>query len=244
MQTQTPPPPRDPPSLPRTLILLAISGNGPEARAALGALYDTYRRPMLNCVLDFGRGRFWSAAEAEELMHKFLAIRLDKRDLKGWDPNRTRFRRYLLGALRNFLLNEVKSSSNHPHVSIDDVFWEPSHDENPETIQEARFARECARALIQRSFARLRKEYESRSALFNDLVPYLPKSRLRSEQPPYRDLSLRLQKSPVALRADMFKMRELWELIVRDEVSQTVLEDEVDDELHFLLCALESCECD
>ena len=243
METQTPPPPREPPSLPRTLILLAISGEGPEARAALGALYTTYRRPMLNCILEFGRARSWSAAEAEELMHEFLAIRLDKRDLQGWDPERTRFRNYLRGALRNFLRNKVKSSSSPP-ISIDNVSWELSHDDNPERIQEARFARECAHALVQRSFARLRKEYESRRELFSELLPYLPKSRLRSEQPPYKALCQRLQKSPDALKADMFRMRELWELIVRDEVAQTVLENEVDDEMNFLLRALESCECD
>jgi DNA-directed RNA polymerase specialized sigma24 family protein len=246
MQTRTPPPPppRDPPTLPRSLVLLAISGKGPEAREALGALYDTYRRPMLNCILDFGRSRSWSGAHAEDLMHKFLVIRLDKRDLKGWDPKRTRFRYYLLGALRNFLRNEVKSPDHRPPVSIDEIHWEPSHDENPARIQEARFARECARALVQRSFARLRKEYETRSALFHALVPYLPKSKLRSGQPPYPELSRELEKSQGALRADMYKMRELWEVIVRDEVAQTVLEDEVDDEMHCLLRALESSESD
>src|SRR5215510_7089579 len=94
------------PTLPPTLIRIAFSDNTPRARAALKILYDTYREPVRGYIRRWRYGGY-DADQVEELMQEFFALRIAKLDLvRNWDPERTRFRSWLFGAINNFLLNK------------------------------------------------------------------------------------------------------------------------------------------
>jgi DNA-directed RNA polymerase specialized sigma24 family protein len=81
-----------------TLVRNAAVGT-PEARQALGELCAGYYAPVVAFLRRTGR----EEDAARELAHEFFAHVLERPSLGGAEPERGRFRSYLLGALKHFL---------------------------------------------------------------------------------------------------------------------------------------------
>src|SRR5262245_8871136 len=79
--------------------VLAARGDSSEAQAALSELCAAYYQPVVAFLS--GNGRTDDAAR--ELAHQFFSRILERNGLDGADPERGRFRSYLLGALKHFL---------------------------------------------------------------------------------------------------------------------------------------------
>src|SRR5262245_17874925 len=79
--------------------VLAARGDSTEARAALSDLCAAYYQP----VVAFLRGSGRTNDAARDLAHQFFAGILERNSLDGADPQRGRFRSYLLGAVKHFL---------------------------------------------------------------------------------------------------------------------------------------------
>src|SRR5688500_12676441 len=89
-------------------LVLAAGGRGSaEAEEALARLCALYRYP----VFAFVRRRGHAAEEAQALTQSFFTRLIEKRDFAAADPDRGRFRTFLLTACQHFLLNEHDRST-------------------------------------------------------------------------------------------------------------------------------------
>ncbi|MHB1309631.1 MAG: RNA polymerase sigma factor [Limisphaerales bacterium] len=87
----------------RWTLVLRAKGGSPEARAALGELCEAYYAP----VMAFIRWTVGDAEKARDLTQEFFARLLAKEGFHGLEPGRGRFRAYLLGAVKNFLADQL-----------------------------------------------------------------------------------------------------------------------------------------
>jgi len=83
-------------------VLAARDGSDTEARAALESLCQTYWQPLYAYI----RHQGYSPDEARDLTQGFFAEFLEKDFLADVDPERGRFRAFLLASLRHFLSHE------------------------------------------------------------------------------------------------------------------------------------------
>jgi RNA polymerase sigma-70 factor (ECF subfamily) len=79
--------------------VLATRGDSADARAALSDLCAAYYAP----VVEFLQGSGHAHDTARDLAHQFFTRILERNGLHGADPQRGRFRSYLLGAVKHFL---------------------------------------------------------------------------------------------------------------------------------------------
>ncbi|MBI3876752.1 MAG: sigma-70 family RNA polymerase sigma factor, partial [Verrucomicrobia bacterium] len=79
--------------------VLAARGESADARAALSELCAAYYQPVFRFLQREGR----EEDAARELTHEFFARVLERQSLDGANPQRGRFRSYLLGAVKHFL---------------------------------------------------------------------------------------------------------------------------------------------
>jgi len=209
-----------------------------ERRAALETLCKSYRPP----VLAFVRRRCGDAA-AEDLVQAFFARLLEKDDLRQADPERGRFRAFLLAALQHFLANERererarKRGGGRAPASLDaqsNAGLEPHTSETPER----EFERAWARAVLARAHERLATEQHEagKDALFARLAPLLGQD---EERVPHAEIAAACGTSENASRVALHRLRKRLGELVRDEVRETVGPGEVEDEVHVLRAALE-----
>jgi DNA-directed RNA polymerase specialized sigma24 family protein len=239
---------RHPPTLRPSLVQLALGGTGPESARALAVLYETCREPAYVFIRSWSRGPRYDHARTEDLLHAFFLRCIEKQDLvKGWDPARTPFRKWLFVALNHFLLNDKKR--NRALIRdwrvcsfIEDLAgkrrWrDPSHGLTPEI----EFDQIWARILIGRAQSALRKRYEvsGNVALYDRLAEFLPKGSRRADQPSYPLLSAELGRTVVQLKQDVFRMRRRWMEVLRQSIADYVDGPQcIDDEIRCLIAAL------
>src|SRR3981081_3589267 len=90
-----------------TLIVAAGAPMGDDTRGALEELSRRYWYPLYSFV----RRRGYGVPEAEDLTQSFFAKLLsDRNTLLRADPERGKFRSYLLGTLKHFLATEAASA--------------------------------------------------------------------------------------------------------------------------------------
>src|SRR5262245_24667532 len=149
----------------------------PEARAALAELCGAYWYPIYALIRRKGHG----ADEALDLTQEYFPRLLEKGTVAAADPEKGRFRSFLLADCTFFLADRrdrdraLRRGGGRPVLSIDarDVegrfLREPSHDRTPVRM----FERDWALALIARVFDRLERHYAEtgRSEMFRRLKP-------------------------------------------------------------------------
>src|SRR5580700_6089309 len=79
--------------------LVSAAGEDEEKRDALEGLYRSYCSP----VYSFVRRHGYSRQDAQDLTQDFFVHLMEKNALTRADPNRGKFRRFLLGSLEFFL---------------------------------------------------------------------------------------------------------------------------------------------
>lgn len=214
----------------RWSVVLRARGEAGDARVALEQLCRTYRPP----VLAFVRFRGYTADAAEDLTQAFFARFLERAWYSSADPERGRFRSFLLTALKRFLIDSdaqaatLKRGGGVRFEALDDDSGcAGAAGETPD----AAFEREWAHAVLRAAFARLRGEAEQagKLELFRRLSEFLVE---RPEEAEYaraaEDLHLRRNTLAVAVHRMRHRLRDL----VREELlettsNQTELEDEL-----------------
>src|SRR6185503_14316061 len=88
----------------RWTLVLRARGESIEARAALSELCEAYYQPVLRFLRREGRDE----ESARELTQEFFARILGSSGFAEADPERGRFRSYLLGALKHSLADQSK----------------------------------------------------------------------------------------------------------------------------------------
>jgi RNA polymerase sigma factor (sigma-70 family) len=205
---------------------------------ALAELCQTYWYPLYAYV----RRKGHSPQDAQDLTQGFFARLLKNNSFAGADPEKGKFRTYLLGALNHFLADEwdkaraEKRGGGHAVFSLDDetaerrYLQEPSLDLTPEKI----FDRRWGMTLLEQALKRLREEFTGAG---NGRHFELLKSFLTSEAVAgaYDGIAAELQTTPNAIAASVRRLRQRYRELVRAEVAETVASPrDVDEELRAL----------
>jgi RNA polymerase sigma-70 factor (ECF subfamily) len=221
-----------------SIIAAARAEDSNAARAALATLCETYWYPLYAYV----RRRGASPDDARDLTQGFLASLLERRDFERVDPERGRFRAFLLASLKHFLANDAAhrnalkrgGGATPLPLAFDEAEgryqYEPADLDTPETLYERRWAL----TIIERAVASVRETWESsgRGAEFEVL-----KAGLLGEGPPggYAAAAARLGTSEGAVKVAVHRLRRKFQKRLRAAIADTVSDPgEVDAELKYL----------
>ncbi|QEL17308.1 RNA polymerase sigma factor [Limnoglobus roseus] len=225
-----------------SLIAAASETATPEARQALADLCAAYWFPVYAYVRRRGHARH----AAEDLTQAFFARLLEKNDLAAADPDRGRFRSFLLTACQNFLANQHdhdsarKRGGGVSNLSLDFESAEGKFNREPAAADDSAerlFERRWAVELLDRALTELRREYAEtdRETLFDVLKPTLSGDATAG----YEQLADRLSLTVGAVKVAVHRLRQRYRDRVRDVIGRTVADpNEVDDEIRDLFAAL------
>jgi RNA polymerase sigma-70 factor (ECF subfamily) len=86
------------------VVLAACDHGAPDGQAALELLCRSYWFPLYAYL----RRQGYNPHDAQDLTQEFLARLIANHDLQGVEPQRGKFRSFLLGTLKHFLSDERK----------------------------------------------------------------------------------------------------------------------------------------
>lgn len=225
-----------------SVVLTATEEASAAAGEALEHLCRAYWYPLYAHV----RRRGHAADEAQDLTQAFFARLLQRSFLQAVDPNKGRFRAFLLTALDHFLANEWRRARAQKRGcgrlvgSLDEEIaegryrQEPRHYESPDRL----FERRWALAVLEHAMHRLEVEHaaSAKAALFAALKPLLGGDR---DELPHARLAAQLGLTENAFNLALFRARRRLGELIRLEIAQTVARpEEVDDELRHLMAGL------
>lgn len=229
----------------RWTLILRARGETPESRAALGELCEAYYQPALRFLRREGRDE----DTARELTQEFFARILGSGAFEQADPERGRFRSYLLGALKHFLADQRK----HEHRlkrgggAVTESLDASPTDEDPGSVQvadtdtprpESFFDREWALAVMARGLDVLQQEFTTagKADQFDALKPWLMGEAPTMSQ---ADAARQLGLTEGAVKVVIHRLRKRFRDTVRAEIAQTLRDPSlVDEELRHLIEAL------
>jgi RNA polymerase sigma-70 factor (ECF subfamily) len=222
-------------------VRVAGRGDGTAATQALEKLCRVYWPPIYAFLLRSGHER----QNAKDLTQDFFAYLLEEELLRKADPERGRFRSFLLGSLKFFISNQqareraLKRGGGVRFVPLDmqteDGFLphEPVTHLTPERL----FDRRWALSVLAEAMDRLAAEYRrgGLAGQFELLQPHLTGEAV--EHLPA--LAARLGKSDGAVRVLVCRLRNRFRRLIRAVIADTVTDiNQVEHELRHLEEAL------
>jgi RNA polymerase sigma-70 factor (ECF subfamily) len=223
-----------------TLVIAAADSHRTEARSALVSLCEGYWYPLYAYV----RRRGYPADQAQDLTQDFFIRVLEGRYLDRADPDKGRFRAFILTSMKFFLADEGdrhraqkrgggKVLSFEISSGEDRYQREPADSETPDRI----FERRWALSVLDRVVNRLRDEFvqHGRANHFDRLKVFL----LDQGETPYAALAREMGTSEGALKVAIHRLRKRYRGLLRQEIAETVADAaEVESELRHLAAAL------
>lgn len=225
-----------------SLVLQAAQGSSTQAGEALEKLCRAYWYPLYAYV----RRRGYDVAEAQDLTQEYFSRLLAKQYLATIDPDKGRFRSFLLTSMKHFLANEwdrahrQKRGGGCVTFSIEEAAaeeryqFEPAHEESPEKI----FDRRWAQTVLEVVLTRLEQEFSEtdKTDLFNELKACLTGDPDASS---YVEVAARLGMTESAVKSAAHRLRQRYGELLREEIGQTVASGtEIDEEIRDLCAAL------
>src|SRR5262245_62086704 len=203
--------------------MAAADSRRPEARSALVSLCEGYWYPLYAYV----RRRGYPADQAQDLTQEFFIRVLEGRYLDRADPEKGRFRAFMLTSLKFFLADEgdrgrAQKRGGGSVLSLElssgeeRYLREPAHSETPERI----FERRWALSALDRVIDRLRDEFIQHGRLdhFDRLKVFL----LDRGDTPYAALAREMGTSEGALKVAIHRLRKRYRDLFRQEIAETV----------------------
>jgi RNA polymerase sigma-70 factor (ECF subfamily) len=219
-------------------VIRAGHGDPIEAEPALNELCQVYWYPLYA----FARRQGCAVSEAEDLTQAFFARLLERNFVAQAEPDKGRFRSFLLTVFKRFLANEwnrqhtQKRGGFQAAIALDAALAElrfdaePAQGEPPDVL----YDRHWAQALLDQVMARLRHEYveSGRARLFERLEACLTRDEAAL---PYADIAAELSLTEAAVKMAMQRLRARYRAILREEIAKTVASpDDVETELRDL----------
>lgn len=204
----------------RWSLVLRARGEPADARRALESLCRTYRPP----VLAFVRSRGYPADAAEDLTQAFFTRFLEREWHSAADPERGRFRSFLLTALKRFLIDagaEAAALKRGGGLRFESLAGdEPAAADAEEHTPEREFERAWARAVLDAAFRRLRAEADAAGKLawFEVLGEFLVEP---PDEADYARAAAALHMRRNTLAVAVHRLRHRLRDLVRDELSET-----------------------
>jgi len=225
-----------------SVVLAAGRESSPQTDQALEVLCRAY----WFALYVFVRRQGYDVEDAQDLTQGFLARFLEKKYIERADPERGRFRTFLLACLKNFLANEwdrsqtTKRGAAHQTISWDEHAAENQFLAEPATgvSPEEAFEKRWAGMLLDQVLLRLRAEFEAggKTEAFNPLKEFLWGA---ESSVSYAELSARLDLSEGAARVAVHRFRQRYRELLRASIADTVADPkDVDDELRHLISVL------
>ena len=223
-----------------SMVIHAGVGEGTVAYDAMSVLCKRYWSPLYKYARRCGH----STTDAEDLTQVFFATVLTGDLIGKADPDKGRFRAFLLTAMKRYMANEyhraqaqkrgggkvipMSVATADSELSIEAV----DNKDNPEDA----FDRHWAMSLLESVMHRLRDSYRSDIDRFEVLKCCLLPGQ---NAPSYRDLGADLGMSEGAVKVAIHRMRKRYGRLLRQEVADTLSDPtDVDQELRLLLQAL------
>lgn len=222
-----------------------LSGNV-DARQSLETLCQRYWYPLYA----FLRREGYDANTAEDHVQGFFADLLNRKSLQAADPERGRFRSFLLTACRNFVSNQERRQRAEKRgggkailpletkTGEQRYLCEPVDDWSPESL----FDRQWALESIDAAMRLLEDQHiaQGRGEKFRQLKPLLAPA---DDRETYASVGERLGMTEAAVKVAVHRLRQQFAAALRDVVAATVNweqlgERHIDAELAELLRAL------
>lgn len=229
-----------------TTLWSIVSAAGQEestaSRPALEQLCRTYWPALFAYIRSRGHG----PEDARDLTQALFSHLLEKNAFAAADPNKGKFRSFLLASANHFLADEwdraraQKRGGGVVNFSLDDetceilAQWEPTVSESSEMA----FDRRWAFTVLQRGMSQLEAEYagSGKEAQFQALKCFLTDATGREG---YKDVAATLGIRPQSVAVLVHRMRQRYRDLVRAEVAQTVATPaDVEPEMRYLLTVL------
>ncbi len=225
-----------------SLILHAQDTSSPLASAALEKLCRAYWYPLYVFVRRQGENE----ESAKDLTQGFFARLLEKRYLDQVQREKGKFRCFLLASLKHFLGDErdkaraQKRGGGQTLISLDDSTGEERYRLEPVDAMDADklFERRWALTLLEQARARVREEYleSGKAGLYDHLKPFESGDQ---NAPSYAQVAVELGLTESAVKSAVFRMRQRYRELVREEVANTVDDPaEVDAEIRHLISVI------
>ncbi len=225
-----------------SVVLAAGKSSSPNQKQALETLCQGYWFPLYAYL----RQRGYNTHEAEDYTQAFFTHILEKHDLQAADPKYGKFRSFLLIRLKYFLCDEQdrakakKRGGGRKIISLgfqnaeDQYALEPADQLSPEKL----FEKSWALTVLERTMDRLENEMDKKNnkKLFELLKIYLTTEK---DVIPYRNMAKELKMPEGSVRVAVHRLRRRYRKLLRDEIAQTVAdEDQIDEEMGHLFDAL------
>ncbi|NNC88018.1 MAG: sigma-70 family RNA polymerase sigma factor [Akkermansiaceae bacterium] len=223
--------------------VIAAKGETEDARLALSELCEAYYDPVVGFLRKEGR----SEDDARELAHGFFAWLLSRDALSSLEEDRSRFRSYLLGALKHFITNQrekasaQKRGSQVTHLNIQSATdTSPGLDPaDPLGVPPDReFDRQWALHLIRQALGELKTEWTEagKEQEFLNLRPFLDGNASHGD---LTSLAERTGQNENTLRSQLHRLRRAFRKRLKAQVSPTVSSSqETSNELNTLVDSL------
>lgn len=211
-------------------------------RAAFEDLYRSYCHP----VYAFIRRRGYARQDAQDLTQDFFLHLADKNAFVRADPNRGKFRNFLLGSLQLFLQNveqrarTEKRGGHATMIFLDDETCEEKYQLADSSLSaEQVFDVRWAATQIQAAVNRLRTEMETagKADLFEQIRSFL----LGGDDSSQQEVAQRVGLTPGAVKVTIHRMRARYRELLRAEIARTVVSSgDFEEELRALWASLQS----
>ncbi len=228
-------------------IVRAAGGIAGDAESALEELCRTYWYPLYA----YARRRGYQICDAQDLTQGFIASLIQRNTFDRADPDRGRFRSFLLGSFNRYLSDEHRRQGAQKRrgdrsvlsIDIDAVSAEHRYRLEPgeSVIPEAIFERRWALTVLDAARERLKTEYTQSGNLdlFEALREHLGADRATT---PNRQISIDLGMEEGAVKTAAHRLRKRYRAALRAEIAQTVTTPEdLEAELQQLFLALGNC---
>ena len=220
-----------------SVVVAAGASGSPKAAQALEQLCGTYWYPLYAYARRYGQ----RPEDAQDLVQSFFARLIDKGYLPAANPERGKFRTFLLTSLQRFLVNEWrKSQAQKRGGGAFLVPWDEDQTEGrylaespdtPEKLYEKRWAW----ALMEQVLATLEKEFleGGKKAQFEHLKALVWGDKAAR---PYAEIAAELCLTESALKVTIHRLRKRYRELLRAEVERTVVcSADIDEELRHLI---------
>ena len=227
-----------------SMVLNAAEATGSDSSTVSDSLSDLcqmYWFPLYSFV----RRKGFERSQAEDLTQSFFAGLLENDRIHHANPERGRFRTFLLASMNNFLANHwraenaIKRGGGQKFLSID---YELANDlyiglTSEELSAERMFEKNWALSILEQTLEQVASQYEEsgKRELFESLRGFLTGNDIA-----YAELSLTTGMKEGALKVAVHRLRQRYGQQLRLQIAKTVEDPaDVDQELNSLFRALE-----
>jgi RNA polymerase sigma-70 factor (ECF subfamily) len=225
-----------------SVVLLAGQEASPDAASALERLCRTYWFPLYA----YARRQGYAPPDGEDLTQQFFAGFLEKKYFGLADPDRGRFRSFMLACFKHFLANEyhrgraAKRGGGARVISWDAADTEERYRLEPssETTPDRLFDRTWVLTLLGKVMKDIQQEYlhAGKGKVFEALEVFLSGDKSEAT---YAEVGKGVQMSESAVKMAVSRLRQRYGEKLRGEIANTVSGSAgVEEELRHLFSAL------